>query len=175
MAQDVVAALRATINVENVVVVTDDPHAAAVFQADAEVVADEPRRGLSAAVEFGATFAQHRWPVTGVVVLAADLPAARPKDIASVLARCTRRAVVADRDGTGTVLLAAAPGLPLRAAYEGCSYAAHLRTGAEDLTPYAGEALRRDVDTLADLTAVTQLGVGIATATFLASAVHLEM
>lgn len=171
MAQDVVATLRATPGVRRVVLITDDPDADAAFADAAVVVADEPRAGLSAALRHGALVAAARWPLDGVAALASDVPAATPQALARVLAaiadlpapRHPSRIVVADSAGLGTVLLAAEPGRALDPRFEGGSRAAHLRTGAIDLTDHAAAGLRRDVDTQADLVAAATLGLGPAT------------
>ncbi len=69
------------------------------------------------------------------------------------------RVFVADAAGTGTVLLAAAPGAPLEPCFGPGSAAAHAASGAVELT---GDwpSLRRDVDTAADLADANTLGVG---------------
>jgi 2-phospho-L-lactate guanylyltransferase len=67
-----------------------------------------------------------------------------------------------DRAGTGTTLLAAAPGAALTPAYGAGSRAVHLASGAVELPGAAG--LRLDVDTPDDLAAALLLGVGAATA-----------
>jgi 2-phospho-L-lactate guanylyltransferase len=53
-------------------------------------------------------------------------------------------------------------------AFEGGSFAKHRAGGAVDLTGLADAGMRRDVDTVADLAAAVQLGVGAATAAALA-------
>lgn len=177
MAQDV-ALVAASIG--PVLVVTDDPVAAAALPA-ASVEPDLPWAGLSAAVGHGAAVAAARWPATCVVVLAADLPALTVDALGAVVdalvapacavahGRATSSGVVADADGVGTVLLAAPAGTPLVPAYEGGSFARHRVGGAADLTPYADGRLRRDVDTVADLAAALDLGVGPATAAAVAA------
>ena len=79
-----------------------------------------------------------------------------------------RRAFVPDADGTGTTLLATAPGLPVLPRYGPGSAAAHRATGAVEL---AGDwpTLRHDVDTAADLRAAAGLGLGPATAAWTAA------
>ncbi|MEV6813934.1 2-phospho-L-lactate guanylyltransferase, partial [Micromonospora sp. NPDC051296] len=73
------------------------------------------------------------------------------------------RRFVADAPGTGTVLLAAPPGVPLDPRFGPDSAAAHLASGAH---PLAGDwpSLRRDVDTAGDLAAALRLGLGPRTA-----------
>lgn len=163
MARDVALAAAGCPSVGGVLVVTDDPLAADKVAAD-WVEPDVPAAGLSAAVAHGASAAVSRRPDSGVVVLAADLPALTASALGAVLDRVeVPRAVVADTAGTGTVLLAAAPGTALSPAYEGPSYRAHLAGGAADLSAYAAPGVRRDVDTVADLADALALGVGPAT------------
>ncbi len=66
---------------------------------------------------------------------------------------------MADAAGTGTTLLAARPGVPLRPAYGTDSAAVHARSGAVALTG-AWPSLRRDVDTAQDLSEATLLTLG---------------
>lgn len=153
--------------VARVVVVTDDERAGAALQgAGALIVADEPDAGLNPALQHGAAAAALLAPRDPVAVLSADLPALRPAELADALAAAGEhhRAFVADAAGTGTTLLAAAPGQPLHAAYGTDSRAAHAAAGAVELT---GDwpSLRRDVDTAADLRAAAALGLGPHTAT----------
>jgi 2-phospho-L-lactate guanylyltransferase len=70
------------------------------------------------------------------------------------------------------VLLTAAPLAALRPQFGPGSHAAHVGAGAVDLTAALGgcvTGLRRDVDTLQDLTAARRLGVGPATADVLSA------
>ncbi|HVV31318.1 MAG TPA: 2-phospho-L-lactate guanylyltransferase [Mycobacteriales bacterium] len=171
MAGDVVSAMLATPRLHHLVVVTDDPTVQAAFSGRCTVIEDRPRAGLSAALAHAAAVAHDRWPDQGVVALAADLPALTADALEAVLARCPPgRSVVPDAIGTGTVLLAATPGTMLEPSYEGQSFAAHRNSGAFDLAPFADPRLRRDVDTLADLTIARALGVGPATTAALAGA-----
>ena len=68
------------------------------------------------------------------------------------------RGFVADAEGVGTTLLAAAPGTPLQPRFGADSARAHRDSGAVALP--APAALRRDVDTPADLREALRLGVG---------------
>ncbi len=108
-------------------------------------------------------------PDAAIAVLMADLPALRATELAAALALAAGadRSVVADADGTGTVLLTARPGRLLAPAYGPGSRARHVQLGARDLTEVLGElvpGLRCDVDTTADLDRAVALGVGPATA-----------
>ncbi|MGW1057532.1 2-phospho-L-lactate guanylyltransferase [Micromonospora rubida] len=168
LAADTVAAVRACPAVAAVVVVTDDPLVAAMAgAAGARAVPDAPGAGLNAAFRHGAEVATaggRAW----VAGLTADLPALRPAELAAALDAATAglpgvRRFVADAPGSGTVLLAAPPGVPLDPRFGVGSAAAHLASGALPLT---GDwlTLRQDVDTAADLTAAARLGLGPRTA-----------
>ncbi|WP_131770924.1 2-phospho-L-lactate guanylyltransferase [Candidatus Protofrankia californiensis] len=129
------------------------------------VIPDAPDTGLNAALAHGATVAARRWPGAGVAALSADLAALRPAQLHAALLAMPAggRGLVADADGTGTVLLAAAAGTPLAPRFGPASRAAHIRSGARDLTAPLGESvrgLRRDVDTIDHLREAVGLGVG---------------
>jgi 2-phospho-L-lactate/phosphoenolpyruvate guanylyltransferase len=164
---DTVAAAVGCPAVVDVVVVTDDPAAAAVVRGrGARTVPDEPDRGLNPALEHGARSAR----TPAVAALSSDLPALRPAELAAALAAAAERAprcFVADAQGTGTTLLTAA-GVPLRPRFGPRSAAAHAADGAVRL---AGDwpGLTRDVDTEDDLRAALSLGVGGATAAVIRS------
>lgn len=157
-AADVVlaAALVAT-----VLVVTDDERAASALSAlGARVVPDDPDAGLNPALEHGVELLRSSAPGLAVATLSADLPALLAPDLAAVLARVPveGRGFVADLAGTGTTLLAAAPGTALSPSYGPSSRAHHLASGAVELV--APESVRRDVDTPEDLEHAVELGVG---------------
>jgi 2-phospho-L-lactate guanylyltransferase len=161
-ALDVVSAALAAGNVAEVVVVTDDDRAAgALAAAGARVVADVPNAGLNPALEHGATVLTTS---LGVATLSADLPALRAADLDLALAAVPvgGRGFVVDVAGSGTTLLAAAPGQRLAPAYGPGSRAVHLASGAVELDGAPG--LRLDVDTPEDLAEALRLGVGAATA-----------
>jgi 2-phospho-L-lactate guanylyltransferase len=71
---------------------------------------------------------------------------------------------VVDQPGTGTTLLAAAPGVPLDPHFGVGSARAHEESGAVPIELPGIDSVRRDVDTAADLAHAVQLGVGPATA-----------
>jgi 2-phospho-L-lactate guanylyltransferase len=167
LADTVAAALECPV-VDGVLVVTDDPAAAAeVARLGARTVADEPDSGLNPALEHGARVAGS----AAVAALSSDLPALRPDELAAALAEAAAapRCFVADAHGTGTTLLTAV-GTDLRPAFGPGSAAAHRAGGAVELTG-AWPGLVRDVDTEADLRAALELGAGARTRGF---AVHLR-
>ncbi|MGH3655662.1 MAG: 2-phospho-L-lactate guanylyltransferase [Micromonosporaceae bacterium] len=165
LAADTVAAALATPAVTAVLVVTDEPVVQhAVSEWGAVAVPDVPDAGLNPALAYGADRARRRHPGTAVAALGADLPALRPDalDAALTAAEAYPRSYVADTARTGTVLLAATPGIPLEPRFGPHSGTAHADSGAVELT---GDwpSLRRDVDTSADLAEATLLGLGAAT------------
>jgi 2-phospho-L-lactate/phosphoenolpyruvate guanylyltransferase len=162
-AEDVVRAAAACPLVARVLVVTDDAGAAAALGAvGADVVPDEPDAGLNPALAHGEALLRAGRRALGVAAVSADLPALRAADLAAVLARVRSRAVVADAAGSGTTVLAAAPGAALDPRYGVRSLERHLASGAALLD--APPAARRDVDTPGDLREALRLGVGPSTA-----------
>jgi 2-phospho-L-lactate guanylyltransferase len=122
--------------------------------------------GLNGGLAEAAADAAARWPAEGVAALVGDLPALRPPELTDALqhaAGCPR-SFVRDAAGTGTTLLAAAPGVPLQPQFGDGSAARHALIAAE-LPAAAG--LRHDVDTPTDLAAAVALGVGEATGALL--------
>ncbi|MGC4855774.1 2-phospho-L-lactate guanylyltransferase [Micromonospora sp. DT4] len=171
LAADTLRAVLACPAVADALVVTDDPRVArATRAAGARTLADLPDAGLNGAFRHGAARIPARW----VAGLTADLPALRPDELAAALLAAQRdpegvRRFVADAPGTGTVLLAAPPGVDLDPRFGIGSAVAHEASGALPLTGH-WPSLRRDVDTVDDLAAAARLGLGPRTAALLASA-----
>lgn len=164
-AADVVETALSCPAVSDVLVVTDDPVAAELLAGlGARIEADDPDAGLNPALQHGADRLRAAGPERGVATLSADLPSARPEELAAVLGLVAagQRAFVADSSGSGTTLLAAGPGADLQPAFGPGSRAQHLASGAVELA--AAEGLRRDVDTPHDLAVALSLGVGRYTA-----------
>ena len=164
-AADVVRAALDCPVVREVLVVTDDEQAAAALAAmGARVARDDPDAGLNPALAHGADLLRAGDAGLGVVTVSADLPALNPQDLAAALGAVPAggRAFVADSAGSGTTLLAACAPAALLPSYGAGSSARHRASGALELpgTP----ALRRDVDTPADLREAVALGVGARTA-----------
>ena len=165
MVRDTVTAVLRSAEVGRLVVVTDDPAAAAAVTAlGAEAVSDHPAAGLNAAFRYGAdTVAGLAGPR---VALAGDLPALTGADLGAALRMAVRRSFVADAAGTGTVLLATPAGVPLEPRFGVGTAAAHAASGARALvSDWPG--LRQDVDTPADLHEVLTLGAGAYTCALL--------
>ncbi len=143
-------------------VVTDDPRVSAELGSTrAQVLRDTPAAGLNAALAHGVAHARTAGEVP-VATLPADLPALRPQELALALDEATRhdRCVVPDAHGTGTTLLTARSGVAFDVAYGPDSFARHLAAGAFALDTEGMAGLRCDVDTVADLRASVQLGLG---------------
>jgi 2-phospho-L-lactate guanylyltransferase len=161
MAMDCVSAAMACPAVDAVVVVTDDPDAWRFVELGAQVVADEPDRGLNPALEFAACWVRRTHGDRPVVALSADLPALRPDELEVALAASTgRRAFVSDLAGEGTTMLAADSGFRLDPRFGSASAAAHRSSGAHPIDEPGLASIRRDVDTPGDLAAATALGLG---------------
>jgi 2-phospho-L-lactate guanylyltransferase len=95
--------------------------------------------------------------------MCADLPALRSDDLdAALSAGLSPRWFVGDADGTGTTLLAAAPGADLDPHFGPASARRHEDSGAVPVRA-AVPSLRRDVDTDRDLEDAITLGVGVRT------------
>ncbi|WP_240796512.1 2-phospho-L-lactate guanylyltransferase [Streptomyces sp. RFCAC02] len=175
-AEDTVAAALACRAVREVLVVTDDTLAAErLVRRGARVVPDAPGGGLNAALARGAAVLRGRAPDADVAAMNADLPALRPAELAAVLAAAGRRprSFLADTAAVGTTLLAARGGSDLAPAFGGPSRAAHLASGAAELTLDGVARVRRDVDTGDDLREALALGVGPRTAAAVRRAARL--
>lgn len=169
MALDTVAAAVQANGVERVLVVTSDQVAAAFEAVGARVVVDESSAGLTAAVERGIRVAREVRVGTArvnIAVLLGDLPALTAAELADclLLAAAYPLAMVADADGTGTVLITAAPGERHAPAFGPGSRAAHAAAGYIELAVPVGSGLRRDVDTAEQLHSLLASGVGRHTA-----------
>ena len=167
VACDTVTAVMRTDQAARAIVITDDPVAASALRAlGAQVIPDEPRDGLNAALRHGAAIAARSWPASGTAALSADLPALRPAELARALeaAAVWPNAFVADSAGDGTTLYTAAPGAAFRPAFGLASRARHAAGGAAELELTDIPGLRRDVDTPADLRGAAELGLGPRTA-----------
>lgn len=169
MALDTVSVAASCTGVRVVVVTDDDLVADAVRAERVDVVTDEPRAGINAALVHGARTAR---TTDGVVAMSADLPSLQAAELSLALARAGShaRSFVVDATGTGTTLYAAASGPLFEPRFGTNSAAAHARTAvALDTDGLSG--LRRDVDTLEDLRAAVELGLRPRTAKVVTSQV----
>ncbi|ASU78092.1 2-phospho-L-lactate guanylyltransferase [Actinopolyspora erythraea] len=161
LALDTVLAAEAAERVLRVVVVTSDPELTRRFRGHGvEVLEDVPLAGLNAALRHGDSVLRERLPHARTGALQADLPALRSGELDGAIEEAgSERACCADRQGTGTTLLLAPSGAPLRPSFGPGSAAAHRKGGANPLRgPW--DSLRCDVDTGADLRAAARLRLG---------------
>lgn len=166
LALDTVAAAVAAVGAPAVTVVTSDARVRAGLQGlGVDVVAD-PAAGLNAAISAGLTRVR---PDEAGAVLLGDVPALRPAELSAALALAAAHpvALVPDAEGTGSVLLAARPGVHVTPRFGAGSAAAHEAAGAVRLEPPL-PGLRRDVDDEESLGQALALGVGRHTAALLA-------
>jgi 2-phospho-L-lactate guanylyltransferase len=162
---DTVTAAIAADGVRRVLVVCEDERIpAALLGTGVECVDERGLPGLNAALSFGAE--RLRTPSGTVGALQADLPALRSADLTAAIDEAAgRRAYCADRPGTGTTLLLAAPGTALNPRFGPGSADAHAATGAVR-AGVSLASLRCDVDTEDDLGVAAELGLGAATGKF---------
>lgn len=162
---DTVTSAISADGVRRVLVVCEDERVpAALLGTGVECVDERGLPGLNAALTFGAE--SLRTPTGTVGALQADLPALRPAELTAAIEEARgARAYCADRPGTGTTLLLAAPGEPLHPRFGPGSADAHAATGAVRVGASL-PTLRCDVDTEADLGSAAALGLGVATEKF---------
>jgi 2-phospho-L-lactate/phosphoenolpyruvate guanylyltransferase len=124
------AALRATRELEGVVVVTADRTIRRIAEsARVRVIAEGRERGHNAAVAMAARRLESEG-VESILTVPSDLPLVQPDDIAAVVAtRAGRRGLtlVPSRSGLGTNCLAASPPTLIDFQFGGCSLEAHLK------------------------------------------------
>lgn len=162
MALDTIQAAVRTPSVREVLVVTGDPVVArAVPRTGVRVVRDDGAGDLNRCLVAAVEDLPSGQPV---VVMVADLPSARPDELALLLDSAPEHgaAVVGDREGHGTTLLLATEPSRLHPRFGVGSLARHLAGGALDLSASAGPGLRLDVDVIDDLDAAAAT-VGTAT------------
>ena len=160
---DTLSAVLDSTRVRLVVVVTDDVTLARTAgELGAWAIPDGHGSDLNASLVQGAAEVARRLPGLGVLTTVADLPALRGGDLDEWLetAPAAGSALVADEAGSGTTVLRARQHEHFAPAFGWNSRAAHVATGARDLTGAAAPGLRRDVDTPADLGAASHLRLG---------------
>lgn len=153
--------VAAALEVAQAIVVTDASAAADFTALGAQAIEQAPT-GLAAAISAGIAaagiaVAGSAAPSPNVAVLLGDLPALTPAELSAALSAAAEfdRAMVADADGIGTVLITARSGVTHKPAFGGASSAAHRAAGYEIIDLPQSSGLRNDVDTLAALTALT--------------------
>jgi 2-phospho-L-lactate guanylyltransferase len=166
MLTDVLGACAGARDLAGVLVVTSDPDAARLGRAiaGARVVPDhDPPRGMNAAVVRGLA-AVAAAGADAALVLTADLPLARPEDIAAIVAAAPpapAALLVPSADGTGTNAMLLRPPGVLDPRLGPDSYARHLAQATRRGLVSARLDLPRialDIDTPADLAALVARG-----------------
>jgi 2-phospho-L-lactate/phosphoenolpyruvate guanylyltransferase len=165
--RDTVAEAAASASVERIIIVSSDP--GAVIDAAKIQMLPDPGLGLNAAIEAGFVLARSLRSGNPVAAVTADLPCLTTADLEYALHCAEHRplSVVADRQGTGTTMISALPGAPVHPLFGHGSRDAHLLAGHSLLPVPQSSTLRADVDTLDDLAAAVQRGVGDRTRTVL--------
>lgn len=161
MLTDLLLACRACPDLDDALVVTNDPHAMRVVgEMGASAVPDhDPPRGMNAAVRIGQDAAVHRGADVGVV-LTADLPLIHPDDLTALVraAHPDRIVLSPSHDGTGTNALVMMPpnaintqlGPDSRAIHHRAASAAGLR-----VDEHPSRRIGIDIDTPAELVILT--------------------
>ena len=166
-ARDTLTAVLACAEVGEVVVVTrGDLVVDHVRSAGARVIqepADRSLDTLGSAIRHGIAWAGEHRPDAPVAVVPSDLPALTPVALAELLREAAAHpfAFVADANGDGTTILTSRTAGLMRPGYGPGSAERHRGFGAHELA--APQALRQDVDVLADLDAAERLGLGVHT------------
>lgn len=161
--QDTLAAMAAVDDVGCIVVVSSDPDAA--HGVSGIFVVEDPGNGLNAAVASGIEWARTRNAHSPVAVLTGDLPCLRPDDLAAALdmARGVPLGLVPDREGTGSTMISALPGVRVSPHFGLDSCRLHRLAGHALLPVSAISTIRHDVDTTPDLLRALQHGAGEST------------
>lgn len=171
IALDTIEAAAGAGRVDAVIVVSDDAPltAAAGRMPRVTVIGEGGAAGLDAAIARGAAAAD---PGNALAALLGDLPALRSADLDAALAAAEglERALVPDAEGTGSTLVTARPGAVWVSAFGADSAARHRLLGCTELDVPAESSLRRDVDTVDQLTAAASLGLGPRTSAILSAA-----
>lgn len=162
--RDTVAAVADVDAVDRVIIVSAEPllHEA-LLPFEVEVVAD-PGGGLNAAVAAGVARAQNLAPESFAAVLVGDLPALKGADLAAALDLAVEAArgghplgFVADRDGTGTTAVMAAPGVTASTRFGLGSRQSHTAAGFVELAVPDASSLHLDIDDAPTLDGVLDL------------------
>jgi 2-phospho-L-lactate/phosphoenolpyruvate guanylyltransferase len=162
MVRDVLAALAAVPEIDDVLVVTAEPLAAhAAESAGATVVPDPDERGQSAAAIRGIDAAVERGAERALLV-PGDCPVLSPGEVSSLLARAAGGpsvVIVPDRHGSGTNALVLTPPEAVGPSFGSGSFARHAaQASAAGATVKVCDvpSLGLDVDTPDDLAALRQ-------------------
>jgi 2-phospho-L-lactate guanylyltransferase len=157
MVADVLDALAAVREIDDVVVVTAEPLAArAAEDSGAHVVDDPEEAGQSAAAARGIDAAMVRG-AGRVLLVPGDCPALDPREVAALLTRRDGVVIVPDRHGSGTNALLLTPPTAVAPSFGAGSFARHAalaRAAGARVKVAELPSLGLDVDTPADLAAL---------------------
>lgn len=175
--QDTVRAVRAVQVVARILVVSNEPGLDRALVDDegsgieVTIVAD-PGEGLNAAVSLGIDRARAIDGVGFVAALTGDLAALQPRDLAHALEAAVAEAgtgrplaFVADRAGSGTTMITAAPSAPIVPHFGIGSCALHVAAGHLLIPLPADSSLRLDLDSEGDVRFAAALTPGLGPAT----------
>jgi 2-phospho-L-lactate/phosphoenolpyruvate guanylyltransferase len=178
---DTLAAVRRTSGVERVLVVSsanelteasERPSALAAAVRErlglpAVTIVPDPGNGLNPAIDSGIASARALNATEWVAALTGDLPLLQAVDLAAALRLATANplSVVPDKDGVGTTMITAAPGVPVLARFAGPSLAAHEGAGHVRLDVATESSLRFDIDSVDDLDVALMRSPGLGRAT----------
>jgi 2-phospho-L-lactate/phosphoenolpyruvate guanylyltransferase len=152
MVGDVLAALSAVAEIDDIVVVTTEPLAAG----DAVVIDDPEQAGQSAAAARGIDAALARGAERALLV-PGDCPAIDPQELGALLAGGGDVVIVPDRHGTGTNALLLEPPTIVSPSFGAGSFARHAalaRAAGAEVKVRELPSLGLDVDTPDDLAAL---------------------
>ena len=170
MFSDVLASLRRSRRIDEIVVVTADVVATAVAHGDrTTVLPDDAQDGQSAATLIAIRFAAAA-DYERVVLVPGDTPLLEAAELDALLDRCDAdglgAGIVADRHGTGTNALVLAPPDALLPSFGPGSLERHVASAADSGVVYRVEhapSLAHDVDTADDLAALAGVLTGART------------
>ena len=161
---DTVAAVNTVDDVGRIVIVSSDPRVASALPC--VVMVEDPGAGLNAAITAGIEWAARLGSLyRPVAVLTGDLPCLKPNDLAVTLrlAQEHPKCMVPDRDGSGTTLISALPGIEVTPHFGVESSQLHRLAGHRVLPILTDSTIRQDVDSTEDLLWALKRGVGPST------------
>ena len=157
MVADVLEALAAVHEIDEVVVVTAEPLAARAAEDAGAIVVDDPEEaGQSAAAARGVDTALVRG-AGRVLLVPGDCPAIDPREVSELLGRRGGVVIVPDRHGSGTNALLLEPPQVMPPSFGPGSFARHAalaRAAGAEVKVAELPSLSLDVDTPADLAAL---------------------
>lgn len=167
-AADTLTALLAANRVELVVVVGGQGLPGPLLADDRIRTLPDPG-DLNTAAADGIAWSRRHQPGMGILVLAADLPAASGAALDRLLSALPGSGphVLPDRERQGTTGLLMAPGAVMTPRFGARSLTRHRAAGATVVEAAGIDGLRRDVDTADQLSEAVVLGVGRHTASVL--------